>query len=135
MKYKKSKQQQIKEAKNAKLREQYKNYQKWMKKNGVSIEQAPKNFTQFKQLRKSMSLTQIKQVTRYKSTTETWRAFQESYKEVYGKYAPNAKRDMSTQEMAELIKDDIRNYYRNLKANGLTSQEAKMEISAFYFGS
>lgn len=44
-------------------------------------------------------------------------------------------RNMSTRDIAESFKDDIKKMYHDLRAHGLDATEASKEISAFYFGS
>lgn len=44
-------------------------------------------------------------------------------------------RKMSTRDIAESFKDDIKKMYHDLRARGMDASDAAKEISAFYFGS
>lgn len=65
-----------------------------------------------------------------------------TYRKLVGSDVEGAKeitlkefRSMSTRDIAELRKDEIKKFYHNLIDGGMKSKDAKKEIASFYFGS
>lgn len=101
-------------------------------------------------------LDRIKNALRFKTSLRTARALKEaSARYIAGKTkkgTPRKKalryekkeitdkslselRKMSTRDIADLHKEDIKKMYHDLRAHGMDSTEAAKEISSFYFGS
>ena len=92
----------------------------------------PKNTNVMRQLKND-----LKYPTRYAYRLKAYQSYKEYIDKSKGKMEISWKSwtQLTYQEMAEFMKDDIKSRYKNLLASGKSAKEAKEDISHYYYGS
>ena len=92
----------------------------------------PKNTNVMRQLKND-----LKYPTRYNYRLRAYQAYKEYIDKTTGVKEISWKswNQLTYQEMAEFMKDDIKSFYREMLETGKSVKEAKKDISYYYFGS
>lgn len=84
------------------------------------------------------NISKIKQEVMYQTSYKTYLSLKKAYKEKFGEDLPYKRREArqkSTKEIAVLLNTEIKEFYAQARASGMTAKQAKLEVSAYYFGS
>lgn len=120
-------------------------YKQWQKKNASSIREGQQitSLGEFKSIynQNDRRLRNVQNRVKYQTDYETRLALNRSFKRELGRSLTAVERGMSTQQLAEQIKDQIYKYMDELEkdaiANGtsLSAKDKKLAVSSYFFGS
>lgn len=117
----------------------WKEYKKWQEEHASEIREGQeiKSLGAFKEAfnNAGRNLNVIKSVVRFQVNMETWRAFNAKYKDITGKRLSPKFRRYSTQDLADMLYDDIMDFRRQQQQNGMSNKDINKAVSAYFFGS
>ena len=82
------------------------------------------------------SMSRIKQDAQFQMSEKTYRSVKASYEEATGeKLGREARRTMTTRDIAEALSDDIRKYREQQFQAGRSKKEVARDVAKYFFGS
>lgn len=116
-------------------------YKKWQKENVGKIREGQEitSLMEFKEIYNEMGrrIRNVQDAVMYQTSYKTFSNLRKTFKELYPDEKVTFDRTMSTQEIAEIMYDDIKRFKSNYiqEHPGASSKQIAAAVSTYFFGS